>query len=274
MNTEENTSTPADRQELSKARLVLGLQPVREALRAHGHGVERVWVSEGDSPRLRALTEYANARGAAEVCRVARRRLDALSQGVAHQGAAAWAPRLGFESWASQRRLPNLLCLALDKLQDPQNFGAVVRCAVGIGQGAVVLWGEHASAPLTPAMFRASAGGVEHARLCRVPSLAGALQEASAEGTQVVALAARADRLLQEVDLTRPTIIVVGSEGAGLSNAVKRASGVSAAVVRPGAIDSLNASVAAAIALYEANRQRSQPGVGGAAKATAAPAGQ
>ena len=122
--------------------------------------------------------------------------------------------------------------------------------------GAAVLWGEHASAPLGTATFRASAGAIEHATLCRVPALKDALAQARDAGARVVGLAASADRLLSEVDLTGPTVIVLGSEGRGLQHAVRRSCSELAAVVRPHILDSLNASVAAAIALYEASKQR------------------
>jgi 23S rRNA (guanosine2251-2'-O)-methyltransferase len=143
----------------------------------------------------------------------------------------------------------------LDGISDPQNFGAVVRSAVGIA-GAVVIWGEHASAPLSLATFRASAGAVEHARLCRVPSLTAAVTEAIAAGVEVVGLDAQADRALREVDLSKPCLLVLGSEGEGMSRSVRRALSTTARLAQSGRIGSLNASVAAAIALYEASNQR------------------
>ena len=119
-----------------------------------------------------------------------------------------------------------------------------------------MLWGEHASAPLGTATFRASAGAIEHATLCRVPALKDALREASERGARVVGLAAHAEKRLSDIDLTGPTVIVLGNEGSGLQPAVRRCCTELAAVVRPHLLDSLNASVAAAIALYEAEKQR------------------
>ena len=125
--------------------------------------------------------------------------------------------------------------------------------------GAAVLWGEHASAPLGTATFRASAGAIEHATLSRVPSLKDALASARAAGAQVIGLAAGAEQLLSSIDLRGPTVIVLGNEADGLQPSVRKACTRLAAVVRPRVLDSLNASVAAAIALYEAERQRSHP---------------
>ena len=181
--------------------------------------------------------------------------MDRLAQGAQHQGAIAVAPPLELLTWPQVLGRPNLLAVALDRVQDPQNFGAVVRSAVATGDAAVV-WGEHASAPLTPATFRASAGAIEHAALCRVPALKDALQSAREAGAQVIGLAAQGDELLSQLDLRGPTVIVLGSEGSGLQSAVRRSCTRLAAVVRPRIVDSLNASVAAAIALYEVAKQR------------------
>ncbi|HEU5075703.1 MAG TPA: RNA methyltransferase [Polyangiaceae bacterium] len=235
-------------------RLIIGLQPVREALRRHGPRVLRVIVQSGTQPRLEALARYAQDLGVA-VERAGRPLLDRLSQGGTHQGALAWAPELELTPFSRLLTEPNLLAVALDGIQDPQNFGAVVRSAVALGHAAVI-WGEHASAPLTPATFRASAGAVEHATLCRVPSLHGALHEAATTGVQVVGLDARAPTQLSSVDLTAPTLLVIGNEHEGMKRAVRRACSLTAHLVPPGPVESLNASVAAAVSLYEARIQR------------------
>jgi 23S rRNA (guanosine2251-2'-O)-methyltransferase len=239
----------------SAGRLVIGLQPVRECLRAHGRLVLEVAITAGDNPKLAALERFARDRGVAEVVRLPRGDMDRLSQGGQHQGAIALAPPLELRPWSEVVTRPQLIAIALDRVQDPQNFGAVVRSAVATGDAALV-WGEHASAPLTPATFRASAGAIEHATLSRVASLKDALASAREAGAQVIGLAAGAPDLLSNIDLRGPTVIVLGNEAEGLQSSVRRACTRLAAVVRPRVLDSLNASVAAAIALYEAERQR------------------
>jgi 23S rRNA (guanosine2251-2'-O)-methyltransferase len=174
---------------------------------------------------------------------------------VAHQGVAAFAPELELIALEALAGDPSLSAIALDAIQDPQNFGAVVRSAVALG-GSSVLWGEHASAPLTPATFRASAGAIEHARLCRVTSLTGALETLRDGGTTVVGLDSRAPELLSEVDLTGPSVLVLGGEGEGLGRAVRRACTALASLGKTSGVESLNASVAAGIALYEMANQR------------------
>ncbi|MEY4546010.1 MAG: hypothetical protein RL685_2205 [Pseudomonadota bacterium] len=228
---------------------------MRECLRAHGRLVIEVAITAGDNPKLAALERFARDRGVSQVVRLPRGDMDRLSLGGQHQGAIALAPPLELRPWSEVVTRPQLIAIALDRVQDPQNFGAVVRSAVATGDAALV-WGEHASAPLTPATFRASAGAIEHATLSRVASLKDALASAREAGAQVIGLAAGAPDLLSNIDLRGPTVIVLGNEAEGLQTSVRRACTRLAAVVRPRVLDSLNASVAAAIALYEAERQR------------------
>jgi 23S rRNA (guanosine2251-2'-O)-methyltransferase len=243
---------PAD---AGAARLVAGLQPVREAVRVHGARLGRVLVDDRQLPRLDAVARFATDQGVRQVERTPRRELDRLAGGAHHQGAIAFAPPLPLVPFAELLADPALLAVALDGVQDPQNFGAVVRSAVAIA-GAAIVWGEHASAPLTPATFRASAGAIEHARLCRAKSLVSALGEATTAGVRVVGLDAQAGRTLADADLTGPTLLVIGSEGEGMGRAVRRACSELVGLVPMTRLDSLNASVAAGIALYEAIRQR------------------
>lgn len=236
-------------------RLVAGLQPVREAILAHGRALSRVSIEHGDNPRLEAVLRFATDHGVSEITREPRAVLDALTEGTVHQGVVAWAPELRLLDFAELLADPGLLGIVLDGISDPQNFGAVVRSAVGIA-GAAIIWGEHASAPLSLATFRASAGAVEHARLCRVPSLTNALTDAVAAGVNVVGLDPQADRALRDLELAGPTLLVLGSEGEGMSRSVRRSLTGTARLAQSGRIGSLNASVAAAIALYESANQR------------------
>lgn len=238
------------------SRLVLGVNCVREALRAH-RGQVRVLLERSSSPTLAGLERMANSVGA-QVTRADRAQLDRVARGVLHQGAAAEAPELKVGDLASVAGAP--LVVALDELQDPHNFGAVVRAAVALA-GAPVLWGEHGSAPLSPVMFRSSAGAIEQAKLVRVSSLRSALVEMAATGAQVIGLDGQAERPLHSFDLTLPTVLVLGSEGAGLKRGVRAATTALARLPMSGRLDSLNASTAAAIALYEWARQRDSAGL-------------
>jgi 23S rRNA (guanosine2251-2'-O)-methyltransferase len=238
------------------SRLICGLQPVREAIRARGARLERVLIEEQDSPQLEALARYARDQGAT-VALIKRAELDRLAKGAKHQGATAFAPDLSLVSLEELEIGPQALVVVLDEIQDPQNFGAVIRSAVAMGASAV-LWPEHSSAPLSAATFRASAGAVEHAVLCRVGGLPTALAALEAKGLLVLGLDPQGDTLIDDVDLTGPVALVIGAEGKGLRRGVKAACQRLARLHMPGPIASLNASVAAAVALYETARQRAR----------------
>jgi 23S rRNA (guanosine2251-2'-O)-methyltransferase len=240
------------------SRLVAGLQPVREAIRVHGDALERVLVEEHGGPQIEAVARFATDRGA-NVVRAPRGELDRLTKGARHQGAIAFAPDLSLVELADLVRevseQPTTLLLALDEIEDPQNFGAVIRSAVALG-AAAILWPEHHSAPLSPATFRASAGAVEHARLCRVSALPSALEALRDAGATVLGLDANGDVALPDLEVEGPVVLVVGAEGKGLRRPVKRVCAKLVKLPMTRAIDSLNASVAAALALYEIVRRR------------------
>lgn len=188
---------------------------MREAIRTHGAKLARVVVVEAStsdaSPQLEALARFAQDQGA-PVERLARSEVDRMARGVRHQGTIAFAPELNVSTLAELVLGQRALVVVLDEVQDPQNFGAVVRSAVAMSASAV-LWPEHRSAPLSPAMFRASAGAIEHAALCRVTSLPNALIELRARGLFVVGLDMTGPGTIDEVDLARPVALVVGAEG-------------------------------------------------------------
>lgn len=236
------------------ARVVYGVQPVREAIRVHGEKMERVLVERGGGPKLEALARFAEGRGV-PVEMTPRNELDRRTKDGRHQGVIALAPELLLTPVEAIAVGESSLVVALDGVMDPQNFGAVIRSAVALGASAI-LWPEHASAPLSPATFRASAGAVEHAVLCRVPSLPGALEDLAARGVTAVALDAQGPVELGELDLRGPTAIVIGAEDKGTRRGVRKACRFTARLPMGGPISSLNASVAGALALYEVLRQR------------------
>jgi 23S rRNA (guanosine2251-2'-O)-methyltransferase len=232
-----------------QGRLVFGVQPVRELLKRHGDAVSEVVLAEGDSPRLGALERFAHAQGV-PTRRLSRGQLDSMTKGAMHQGALAWGPELTLTAVEELLVRPALVAVALDGVVDPQNFGAVVRSAVGICE-APIIWPQSGAAPLTPTTFRASAGAIEHATLCRVRSLHGTLSQAVSAGVTVVGLAPEAGERLDELDLAGPTIVVIGSEEKGMSRAVRRSCTSLVRLASSSRIQSLNASVAAAVSLYQ-----------------------
>jgi len=147
------------------------------------------------------------------------------------------------------------LVVVLDGIEDPQNLGAIIRSAHALGAHGVVIPKDRA-AGITPAAAKASAGAVEHCPVARVTNLAQALERLKEAGVWTVATDASADEPISAVDLTVPTALVIGSEGAGVRPLVRRTCDRVARIPMQGKVGSLNASASAAIALYEVLRQR------------------
>ncbi len=241
----------------SGQRLVLGHQAVREVIRVWGSRTFRVVVQNSDAPRVVAVERFATDQGI-EVQKAERTVLDRLAHGGQHQGVLAFAPPLPLTDFDQLYLDPHLLAIALDGVVDPHNFGATIRSAVGVA-GAPIIWGESASAPLSPVTFRASAGAIEHATLCRVRSLHGALGAAAEAGVEVLGLAPDADAELHEISIDGPVILVIGSEEKGMGRAVRKTCTRFVRLHQAGHVQSLNASVAAGIALHSLATRRPKP---------------
>jgi 23S rRNA (guanosine2251-2'-O)-methyltransferase len=242
-------------------RTLYGVNPVRELLRAGGEGLSELWLAEGGE-RARAfadLARMARDRGA-KVREAPRVRLDRLAGTDRHQGVVAVVADYRYhgldeilERAAAAGEVP--LLVALDGIEDPQNLGAIIRSAHALGAHGVVIPKDRAAA-VTPAAAKASAGAVEHCPVARVTNLAQALERLKAAGVWTVATAADADRDLGALDLRVPTAMVLGAEGSGVRPLVLRTCDHVARIPMKGKVGSLNASASAAIALYEAARQR------------------
>lgn len=238
-----------------------GRQPVREALRA-GRRIARVMVAEGAQTRgtLAEIVELAERAGA-RVERWPRAELDRIATTRSHQGVIAEAEpararswREGVEAARADGRVP--LVLALDGIEDPQNMGALLRSAEAFGADAVIVPKRRSSA-IGAAVAKASAGAVEHLIVDRVPNLERALASCREEGLWIVATAADAEITVDRCDLLgEPVVIVVGSEGEGVSALVRRRADQGVRIPLAGRVASLNASVAGAILLWEAARRR------------------
>ena len=242
-----------------KTEVLYGVHPVVEALRAGRRRFFEIWLATGNrSPRADLLRQAAGARGLA-VRELPAVQLAALAGTEAHQGVAArvsafvgeeLSAAIGPRSGAG----PDLI-LALDLVQDPHNLGAILRTALCTGVQAVLVPRDRA-APPTPAVSRISAGALEHTRLVQVPNLVRSLEQAKARGLWVAGLAADARQSLFALDGKLPLVLVVGGEGRGIRPLVRKRCDLLVAIPQAGPLDSLNASVAAAVALYEVFRQR------------------
>lgn len=244
-----------------ESRTVHGIHPVLEALRARPGDVERVYVLEGSMPPRAAAEILSRARDAqVRVERVPRERLQALVEGGVHQGVAARLREFAYATveevlaGATASGRPPLV-VVLDGLQDPHNLGAVIRSADALGAHGVVLPKDR-SVGVTPAVARASAGAVEHVPVARVTNLSRALEELKSAGLWVAAADPAGDQVLWGARLDGPLAVVIGAEGAGVRPGVLKHCDLRLRIPMEGRVASLNASVSAALVLYEVARQR------------------
>jgi 23S rRNA (guanosine2251-2'-O)-methyltransferase len=236
-------------------RLLLGPHAVHEALRAAPGQLAVIYLGEPHAHR--ELLELARQRKVLIEPRTAAE-LDTLADGVRHQGVLAIAgeyPYCGLDELLEGAG-PAPLLVALDQIQDPHNFGAIVRSAVALGAAGVITLRDRA-APVTPVVVRASAGATEQARIARVTNLARTLAELRERELEVVGLAMEGSVEIGALPYpARGRVLVIGSEGDGLRRLVRENCDTLARIPMSGALASLNASVAAGIALYECARQR------------------
>jgi 23S rRNA (guanosine2251-2'-O)-methyltransferase len=237
------------------------VNPVRERLRAGGEGVAELWLAEG-ATRGAAFAELERAARAAgaKVRSAPRPKLDRLAGTDRHQGVVAVVADFRYAevgellaAAAASGRPP--LLVVLDGVEDPHNLGAIIRSAHALGAHGVVIPKDRAVG-VTPAAAKASAGAVERCPVARVTNVAKTLEALKEAGVWSVALSADGDRPIGELDLRGPTALVLGSEGEGLRPLVRKTCDLSANIPMTGDLDSLSVSASAAVALYEAARQR------------------
>jgi 23S rRNA (guanosine2251-2'-O)-methyltransferase len=238
---------------------IYGINPVLEALRARR--VTALRVSTRADDRVGEILRLASQQGI-PIRRANPDELDRFTQRAAHQGVVADAhdrEHVGIEDLVQGARGAPLI-VVLDGIEDPQNVGAIVRTVDAAGADGIVRQSRHA-APLDGAAAKASAGAVAHVRVADVVNVARALEALKEAGIWTVGLAADAPKRYDEIDFTLPTALVVGAEGAGLRRLVRERCDWLASIPLGGHVGSLNVSVAAGIALFEAVRQRRQKGL-------------
>ena len=239
--------------------LIEGRNAVLEALRS-GRTIDHVFLAEGDTDR--ALSRLAGmAREAGAVVKTAdRRKLDAMSPTGAHQGVIAFAAAHAYSTVdemlaeaESKGEAP--LLVICDELSDPHNLGAILRSAECAGAHGVII-PKRRSVGLTAVVGKSSAGAVEYMKVARVANLPAVIEDLKKRGVWIFGTAASGDRLLYDADLRGPAALVIGSEGFGMSRLVEERCDFLVRIPMMGHINSLNASAAASILLYEAVRQR------------------
>lgn len=234
--------------------IIYGINTVSEALRAGR--VRELRIAENTGGRVRDMLAVAKERGV-RVTRVPPDTLDRDADGGVHQGVVALVdegPALSVEELVRGARGVPLL-VVLDGIQDPQNLGAILRTVDAAASDGVIVQSRR-SAALGGAAAKASAGAIAHVRIAEVVNIARALDELKQLNVWTVGLAGDADQAYDGVDFTLPTAIVLGAEGVGLRRLVRERCDTMASIPLRGHVESLNVSVAAGIALFEAVRQR------------------
>jgi len=239
--------------------LIEGRNAVSEALRA-GRKIDKVYVAAGDTDAtLKALAAKARAAGAV-VSETDRRKLDAMSAGGAHQGIIALAAIMEYSTvddilaLAAHRGEAPLIIIC-DGITDPHNLGAIIRTAEAAGAHGIII-PKHRSAGVTATVEKTSAGAVEHMAVARVTNIAAEIEKLKKEGVWIFGTAADAPASIWETSLTGPAAVVIGSEGDGMSRLVREKCDFLVSIPMRGKVSSLNASVSAALIIYEALRQR------------------
>ena len=239
--------------------LIEGRNAVTEALRA-GRNIDKIYIAKGEVDKtLGHIASRARDMGIV-VVEADRRKLDSMSVTHAHQGVVALAAVREYSSIDDILRIAEdrgeaPFVIVCDEISDPHNLGAIIRTAECVGVHGIII-PKRRSAGLTSIVGKTSAGAVEHMAVARVSNLTAAIKELKERGLWVYGTAANAPAGMWETDLTGPLCIVIGSEGDGMGRLVTENCDVLVSIPMHGKVNSLNASAAASILMYEVLRQR------------------
>lgn len=241
--------------------IVAGRNAVFEALSSK-RPVNKIFIKAGLQGGSLGKIIAAAQSAAVPVEYVQPEKLDRLAPGIRHQGIVALASPIAFSSLetvleraASRNEMPFLLLL--DELQDPQNVGALIRSADAAGVHGVLL-PRRRSCPLNMVVAKISAGAVNYVPVVQIGNIVQTLRRLKEQGFWVVGADMEGDSLYFETDLDRPLVLVVGAEGKGMGHLVKENCDMLVRIPMQGGVNSLNASAAGAVLLYEVVRQRMQ----------------
>jgi 23S rRNA (guanosine2251-2'-O)-methyltransferase len=242
---------------------IFGVNPVLEALRKSAKNVEKLFVFDGAlSPRVAG--EILSRAGAAKIKieKVDKAQLERMCDGAVHQGVVAEVRDFEYLDLKGlivlAKKSPHPLVVVLDGIQDPHNLGAIIRSAHAFGAQGVVIMKDRA-ASVTGVVAKSSAGALAHCPVARVTNLSRALEELKDAGFWTVAAEMGGDQPLWDAKLSGPLAVVVGAEADGVRKGVLGHCDFKLRIDMVGEVSSLNASVSAAVVLYEIARQRSRP---------------
>jgi len=243
-----------------KTEILYGINPVFEALKADRRKIFEIYIADNKtSERIEKVVKYAESKKIF-VKKVKSTQLKSITGTSQHQGISAKVNpyvMAGLADIISSDLVSenSRFLLLLDNVLDPQNLGAIIRTALGVGIDAIIIPKDRSAMP-TPSVSKASAGAIEHVCLIRVTNMVETINVLKQQGVWVVGLDKGADKTVYSSDLTGSVAIVIGGEEKGIRPLVRKNCDFIVSIPQTGQVNSLNASAAAAIAMYEAFRQR------------------
>ncbi len=238
--------------------VIYGINPVAEALKARGRAFEYVAVArERHDQRVQRIVSECRAHGVA-VHSMPRLELDRLAGGPSHQGVVAVTSEkeyVDIDDLLAGRRAQRAFIVVLDGIEDPHNLGAIIRTCDAAGVDGVVI-PERRAAGVTGTVAKAAAGATEHLPIAKVTNISRTLEELKSKNIWTVGLDERGAKSYDELDYDMDCALVLGAEGKGLHDQVRKHCDFLVSVPMLGKVPSLNVSVAAAVVMYEVARQR------------------
>ncbi len=241
--------------------VLVGRNAVTEALKS-GRGINKLWIASGDREgSVAEIAALAKERGIV-VQYVERAKIESLAGGHRHQGVLAYVAPVPYAELddilkAAEEKGEAPFLVLLDELEDPHNLGALLRTADATGVHGILI-PKRRSVSLNATVAKTSAGAVEYVPVARIGNIAQTLKKLKEKGFWVAGADMDGEKAYYEADLTGPLVLVVGSEGRGMSRLTKEACDFIVSMPMVGRINSLNASVAGSILMYESMRQRLQ----------------
>lgn len=239
--------------------IVAGKHAVVEALRS-GRTINKLWIAESAQKHVITPIIQEAKKAGVPVQHVDKRKLDQIAAGINHQGVVAQtAPYdyvdVGDILTSATEKGESPFLLLLDEIEDPHNLGSILRTAECTGVHGVII-PKRRSVGVTATVTKTSAGAAEHVPVARVTNMAQTIDALKGKGLWIAGADAGANQFIYETDLSIPLAVVIGSEGKGIGRLIKEKCDFLVKLPMFGHINSLNASVAAAVFMYEVVRQR------------------
>lgn len=246
-------------EEIIQDEMIAGKHPVLEALRS-GREINKIWIADGAQKTLTQPIVAEAKKSGIVVQFVDKRKLDSLTPGVTHQGVVAQAAAFAYveveeilERAKQREEVP--FVLLLDEIEDPHNLGSILRTAECTGVHGVII-PKRRSASLTATVLKTSAGAAEHVPVARVTNLAQTIDKLKEAGVWVAGTDLSASQDVYKMKFDMPLAIVIGNESKGMGRLIKEKCDFLVKLPMLGQLNSLNASVAAGVLMYEVVRQR------------------